>query len=416
VHELIRWSLAPSVRAWARAAETALMNIPTPTDAPQAHAAGLDSDRVLILGSGPAVGRGVMSHDLALPGALARAVSARTGRGVGVDVIAQSRMTAGTALAALGDLRLTRFDAVVLTLGVNESVTLAPERWWRLELTRLLLQLIRSSTGSTRVFVAGVQPIRSIPIFDSRLGSLADRHASALNRATAEICAEIPRATFVPFGGAPRPETGRYRSPDVFIHWAGLLAAAMVPALEAERFALTQEVTPTTVPDAVTREAMRQHAVDRLGILDTAPEERYDRIVDLARVLFGTHCAAITLIDHERQWHKARVGLEPTEVARSSSFCTVTIQRPEAMVVPDALLDERFRQSPLVVGMPNIRFYAGFPIESPSGERIGALCVFDPNPRPDSAVDVVLLRELALMVQRELRQPSARYLSRPEPT
>ncbi len=408
MHELIRWLLAPSVRAWARTAEREFTNIPIPTDAPQAHAAGIDSDRVLILGSGPAVGRGVMSHDLALPGALARAVSARTGRGVDVDVIASSRMTAGTALAALGAVRLTRFDAVVLTLGVNESVTLVSEKVWRLELTRVILQLIRSSAGSTRVFVAGVQPIRSIPIFDSRLGSLADRHADALNRATAEICAAIPRATFVAFEGAPLPEAGRYRSPDVFTHWAGLLAAEMVPALESERFALTQEVTPIAVTDAVTREAMRQHAVDRLGILDTVREERYDRIIDLARVMFGTNSAAITVIDRDRQWHKARVGLEPDEVARSSSFCTVTIERPEPMVVPDALLDARFRQSPLVVGMPNIRFYAGFPIESPSGERIGALCVFDSQPRPDSAVDVVLLRELALMVQRELRHPSAR--------
>ena len=407
MHELIRWSLAPTVRAWALAAEREFTNIPMPTDAPQAHAAGIDSDRILILGSGPAVGRGVMSHDLALPGALARAVSARTGRGVDVDVIARSRMTAGTALVALGSLRLTRFDAVVVTLGVNESITLASERGWRLELTRLLHQLIRSSAGSTRVFVAGVQPIRSIPIFDSPLGNLADRHASALNRVTAAICATIPRATFVPFEGAPLPEAGRYRSPDVFTHWAGLLAADMVPALEAERFALTQEVTPIAVTDAVTREAMRQHAVDRLGILDTAREERYDRIIDLARVMFGTRSAAITVIDRDRQWHKARVGLEPAEVARTSSFCTVTIQRPEPMVVPDALLDERFRESPLVVGMPNIRFYAGFPIESPSGERIGALCVFDPDPRPDGTVDVVLLRELALMVQRELRHPSA---------
>ncbi|TFD76961.1 GAF domain-containing protein [Cryobacterium fucosi] len=405
MHELIRRSLAPTMRAWAMAAEREFSNIPMPTDAPQAHSAGVDSDRVLIFGSGPAVGRGVMSHDLALPGALARAISARTGRGVDVDVVARPRMTSVTALAELGDLRLTRFDAIVVTLGVNESVTLASERVWRLELGRLLHQLVRSSSGSTRVFVAGVQPIRSIPIFDSPLGDVANGHARGLNRFTAAICAEVPRATFVPFDGAPPPTSDRYRSPEVYAHWAGLLATSMVPELETERFAFAQEGTPLVLRDAATREAMRQHAVDRLGILDTAPEERYDRIADIARILFGTRSAAVTVIDRDRQWHKARVSLDLDEVPRSSSFCTVTIQGPEPMVVADALLDDRFRESPLVVGEPHIRFYAGFPIESPSGERIGALCVFDPEPRPDGEVDLVLLRELALMVQRELQHP-----------
>ncbi|TFC11161.1 GAF domain-containing protein [Cryobacterium algoritolerans] len=405
MHELIRRSLAPTMRAWATAAEREFTNIPMPTDAPQAHSAGVDADRILIVGSGPAVGRGVMSHDLALPGALARAVSARTGRGVDVDVVARSRMTAVTALAELDDLRLTRFDAIVVTLGVNESVTLASERVWRLELSRLLRQLVQRSSGSTRVFVAGIQPIRSIPIFDSSLGDLADGHARRLNLATAAICADVPHANFVPLDGAPLPGADRYRSPGVYSHWAGLLAASMVPALETERFASAQEVAPLVLKDAATREAMRQNAVDRLGIVDTAPEERYDRIADLARIMFGTRSAAVTVIDLDRQWHKARISLDPDEVARSTSFCTVTIQGPEPMVVADALLDDRFRESPLVVGEPHIRFYAGFPIESPSGERIGALCVFDPEPRRDGAVDLVLLRELALMVQRELRHP-----------
>ena len=75
------------------------------------------------------------------------------------------------------------------------------------------------------------------------------------------------------------------------------------------------------------------------------------------------------------------------------------------MVVPDAFADERFRDNPFVHGEPHFRFYAGFPVESPSGERIGALCVFDLEPRPASDVDLVLLRELAIMVQSELWSP-----------
>jgi GAF domain-containing protein len=77
-------------------------------------------------------------------------------------------------------------------------------------------------------------------------------------------------------------------------------------------------------------------------------------------------------------------------------------------VVPDALADERFRDNPLVLGEPHIRFYAGYPVESPSGERIGALCVFDPEPRRADDVDTVLLREFALMMQSELWRPIIR--------
>jgi GAF domain-containing protein len=80
------------------------------------------------------------------------------------------------------------------------------------------------------------------------------------------------------------------------------------------------------------------------------------------------------------------------------------IQGQGPLVVPDALADERFRNNPYVLGEPHIRFYAGFPIESADGERIGALCVFDPEPRAAGDVDLVLLRELALMLQAELRR------------
>ncbi|WP_241979163.1 MULTISPECIES: GAF domain-containing protein [Cryobacterium] len=123
--------------------------------------------------------------------------------------------------------------------------------------------------------------------------------------------------------------------------------------------------------------------------------------------MFGTQSAARTVIDHDRQWHKARICVADAELPRSSSFCAVTIPHTSATVIPDTLLDERFRSNPLVVGEPKIRFYAGFPLESRSGEFIGAPCVFDTEPRSAETVDLVLLRELALMAQRELAIPFA---------
>ena len=406
MRELIRWALAPALRTWAVASERGFGTVPIPTDAPQAHSAGIDSDRILILGSGPAVGRGVISHNLALPGSLARALSLLTGRGVDVDLIANPRMSVATALLELTGVSLSRFDAIVLILGVNEAVNLASARAWRRDLAKLLGFLAASSPGRTRIIVAGIQPIRSIPVFDSALGTVADNHARHLNRVMERATAESGDGViFVPSSAPPPPPPGRFRSTESYAHWADGLASRMAPLLDANRIA-TQDTEPVpTDHQARTREARRQVAVDRLGIVDTAPEERFDRIAALARTLFGTQSAALTVIDRDRQWFKARVGVTDAESPRSSSFCAVTIQGTAALVVPDTLLDDRFRGNPFVVGEPQVRFYAGFPIESPSGEFIGALCVFDSKPRSVETVDVVLLRELALMVQRELAIP-----------
>jgi GAF domain-containing protein len=113
--------------------------------------------------------------------------------------------------------------------------------------------------------------------------------------------------------------------------------------------------------------------------------------------------AVLTVLDHDKQLIRTSTRTPITELPRAGSFCDTTIRLRGGMVVPDALDDERFRDYPLVAGDPAFRYYAGFPIESPSGERIGALCVFDPEPREADEADLTRLRDLALMVQRRLR-------------
>ena len=152
----------------------------------------------------------------------------------------------------------------------------------------------------------------------------------------------------------------------------------------------------------MSNEVTRQAAVDALGILNTPPEERFDRITRLAKELFGVETAAITLIDHDRQWFKSKVGLEPQETSRSDAFCDVTIRESRNFTVPDASQDPRFENNPLVTGDPQIRFYAGYPLETSNGERVGALCIFDPHPKIFTESDELLLRELALWVQKEM--------------
>lgn len=123
------------------------------------------------------------------------------------------------------------------------------------------------------------------------------------------------------------------------------------------------------------------------GILDTPNEPVFDELVRSAAKVFGARMAVISFIDEDRQWHKARHNVDARETPRAISFCTHAIQGSDVMVVDDAREDERFAQNPYVIGEPNIRFYAGTPLKTPTGKRIGTLCVFDNRTRPGGLSD-----------------------------
>ncbi len=129
-------------------------------------------------------------------------------------------------------------------------------------------------------------------------------------------------------------------------------------------------------------EAQRLRALQSYSILDSLPEERFDRITRLAAQVFGVPMAVISFVDEERQWFKSCCGLDAKQTDRSDAFCAHTILRKAVMVVPDATLDPRFRDNRLVTGAPGIRFYAGAPLVTPEGFRLGALCLIDTKPRP----------------------------------
>ena len=145
-----------------------------------------------------------------------------------------------------------------------------------------------------------------------------------------------------------------------------------------------------------TSEAERLSALYSYGVLDTGFEERFDRIVRLASLILCTPIALISLVDKDRQWFKASVGLDVRETARDISFCTHAIKGTEVFVVPDAIQDKRFANNPLVAGKPDIRFYAGAPLIGSKGHAVGTLCVIDHEPHQefnDKAQQ--LLRDLA---------------------
>ena len=129
--------------------------------------------------------------------------------------------------------------------------------------------------------------------------------------------------------------------------------------------------SPPLPPD----ESARIEALRALDVLDTQTEERFDRITRIAKNLFGVSIALVGLVDEHRQWFKSRQGLEASETPRDISFCGHAILGEEIFVVPDASLDPRFSDNPLVTGEPKIRFYAGYPLALPSGCKVGTLCI-----------------------------------------
>lgn len=153
--------------------------------------------------------------------------------------------------------------------------------------------------------------------------------------------------------------------------------------------------TDTTTHD----EFSRQRALDRYRILDTLPETTYDDIVRLASTLCDTPIALVSLIDRDRQWFKAQVGLEAleaTETSRDVAFCDHAIRTPSTMLeIEDARGDTRFADNPFVTGDPSVRFYAGMPLVAPGGEAIGTVCVIDSEPRVLSDEQRAALESLA---------------------
>ena len=154
-----------------------------------------------------------------------------------------------------------------------------------------------------------------------------------------------------------------------------------------------------SIPD---NEAERLHALYGLNLLDTDPEERFDRITRIASQFFDMPIVLVSLIDTNRQWFKSRHGLAAKETPRSMAFCAHAIELDDLLIIEDAKLDDRFENNPLVTGEPFIRFYAGYPIRTPDGVALGTLCLIDQKPRTLNASQILALQDFASMVDDQL--------------
>jgi CheY-like chemotaxis protein len=150
-------------------------------------------------------------------------------------------------------------------------------------------------------------------------------------------------------------------------------------------------------------EAARLTSLRALDLLDTEPEERFDRITRVATALFNVPMATITLIDERRQWFKSCQGTAGREDPRDASFCAHVVSNQKPMIVVDTLNDDRFADNPLVLGGPRIRFYAGYPLTIDDGSCIGTLCLLDTRPHIMKEPDLERLRDLALIVMEQFQ-------------
>lgn len=154
-------------------------------------------------------------------------------------------------------------------------------------------------------------------------------------------------------------------------------------------------------------ELARLRLLRSLNILDTPPEESFDRVVRIVAELTRVPTAMVSLVDEDRQWFKAKVGLDACQTPRDVAFCAHALHEPDILIVEDASEDERFADNPLVLGDPKVRFYAGVPLRNAEGLTLGTLCAIDYQPKTLSASVISAFKDLARVLERELLQRSA---------
>ena len=158
------------------------------------------------------------------------------------------------------------------------------------------------------------------------------------------------------------------------------------------------------IPPKSYDEQLRLRVLHELGILDTSAEERFDRLTRIAQSHFKVPISLVSLVDADRQWFKSRQGINISELARDYSICGHSILSDNILNIPDAKKDKRFFDNPLVVKPPNMRFYAGAPLRTPDGLRIGTLCILDTKPRHFSEQELSVLRDIADSVEHEINK------------
>lgn len=362
---------------------------------------GTNPHRILLFGGGPLRGVGLRDHNLGLPGLTADRIVEQTGRGVQIDVIVDVDPTRPMALAGLAGLQLQRYDAVIVVLGDDSATGVVGVDQWRgavVGLTRLLLQHTCPSAGvfiyESGCALAGTGPARRV--------ARNDAQTSRLIEVTEQVCSLTDRVRFAelrPITGG-RSTSGRF-SEGTYADWADLIASRLEPSF-ASLATVTDGQSPRANRNRPQQEAFRQRAVDALRLRSDVRDAQLDREVEAVRTTYRVSGAAFTILDGPLQWSKASTRAQPVVIPREAGICDLAIASDELTLINDTWLDARTTSSPLARGPEGIRFYAGYPVHSPDGYRIGMLCIYSTTPRSLRPHDLEGLRDAVARVEQHL--------------
>ncbi len=363
-------------------------NAPRPSG-PRAVSRGMghDPDRVLLAGGSSAVGWGVMNHDLALAGHLARATSAITGRGTDVEVFSYPRLDVGGLHRELTPEVISRLDALVLTLGGRESFELMSTRLWRKQVAGLLDHITSGRREAPSIIVVGAEETSPIPL-GGGAASMAMSRARALNQVTREVVASRPRVVYVDSAFVPRPGTTSVFDDAVAVYEQA--AHAIAPTL-----ADLLEHAPDRVRQPVDEDA-RAHAIRHLRTLNGADYPQLQTLLETAKDVLHLRSADLFFVDSDEVRLIAATSVSQVASPRANSLSTEILEHRRGLVIPDLAADPRHNDRPQVTGPPYLRFYAGYPVESPDGQPVAVFAVVDTKPRKFSRSELTLLRTFAL--------------------
>ncbi|MDP9027610.1 MAG: GAF domain-containing protein, partial [Actinomycetota bacterium] len=383
--------LGAATRLSEKTSDNGYAGSPKPPSRAMVRVAGPNPFRVLLLGSGPVVGFGVLTHELALGGHLARRIAGVTGSGIDMDVVTEAGLHSRDLLSLATEVVAARYDLVIVSVGMQDVIDCTPVDDWSADVEQILGRLTAATDRVIPVHVVAVPQVTKLVGLEHLLGHAADNRAVIFNTRLKAQCEQRAGVSFVPFPLEGNAERCHQRTSDTYRRWADALMRGISPALRS----LRHDGRPLEL------EEHRQAALNQLGILDAGPNELFDSITSRARHMLGTVGAGISLIDHHRQWFASSSGIPVAEIPRSETLCTHTITTNHGLVVEDATLDARFANGFFVV-TAKLRSYAGVPIRDPQGYMIGALCVYDDKPRTFLPAELTLLRHLAHIVEEHL--------------
>ena len=361
-----------------------------PFEGTVARGAGHDPDRILLIGRAGAASWGVVSHELGLGGHLARATASLTGRGGDVEISGDAARSLPVIQQRLTQAAISRYDAIVLTIGLREAMELMPVTVWTRQLTSLLDHVSAGREVSPAVVVVGAEERLPVP-FTPGMARLGTSRARALNEASRTVIGDRTRVRFVDSGMVPEMENSTLLDAnklDVYERSARVIAPTLATLLET---------SPARLRHPVDEEA-RARALEYLRSRDRADDARLAQLLQTVKEVLHLRSADLFFVDRDEVHMLGTTTEAVSSRPRSETFSTDALEYRGGIVIPDLTDHPRLRSLPEVTGPPHLRFYAAHPVESPDGHRVAVLSVVDTVPREFSAAEAGALRQLALQV------------------